>query len=140
MKLLGKDKTLLVRDWTTEAGLRARLVFTMCEFFCGYVAVPKEHPFHGNEAAYEDSGEYITDEVRKLEVHGGITWCDSNTPPDFEDEGLWWFGFDCRHSGDLKWGETDHGLYGGATFKDENYVIAECERLARQIADWTPSL
>lgn len=94
---------------------------------CGYVAVPKAHPYYGKQ----------TMEVTSLNAHGGITYAEHNTfghpvtiayaekkaasvtgisPSWYKDmanwerehagepksitlEGmdLWWFGFDCSH-------------------------------------------
>jgi hypothetical protein len=145
MKLIGKDKTVLIKEWQTKAGLPARIAFTRCSFLCGYVAIDKSHPFHGVKSAW-DEGDYLEDEIGKLRVHGGLTWIDNNTPPDFENEGLWWFGFDCNHSDDLVWdGEDDMNKFRRSlgfvgTFKDENYVMEECEKLAEQIVNWKPTL
>jgi len=144
MRFLGDDKTLHVHEWTTEAGLKARLVFTRCEFFCGYVGVPKEHAFHGVEPRYSNN-DYLESEVANLEVHGGITFAQDFCPPNYEENaGLWWLGFDCNHCDDLRYEDRKQvqppdypwPMY----FKDENYVMAECEKLARQIVDWKAAL
>lgn len=56
---------------------------------CGYVGIPKNHPLYGRN--YDD-------DAVDIQVHGGLTYADSD-----EDwgGGLWWFGFDCSHGGDL---------------------------------------
>ena len=63
---------------------------------CGYVALPKGHPFHGKP----------TEEI-DVEVHGGLTYarkCEGeicHVPKDGEDDNVFWIGFDCAHFGDL---------------------------------------
>lgn len=94
----------------------------------GYVGIPKEHPLY--EKDYGDSlcghsGCYLHTPEALIDVHGGITyagWFEK------EDHRLWWFGFDTGHS-------SDDPRYGG-TFKDEAYVVKECEKLMAQLRDW----
>lgn len=43
----------------------------------------------------------------------------------------WWFGFDCAHTGD----KTMHSFYSDGVKRTADYVIAECESLARQLSD-----
>lgn len=77
--------------------------------WCGYVAIPKDHPWINREMP----GEYL--ERLDVGVHGGITFgpamCQPknieedwhricHTPLDGEDENILWIGFDCAHSGD----------------------------------------
>lgn len=50
---------------------------------CGYVRVPKGHPWHGLE--YENV---------PASAHGGFTYAEADT------DGGWWVGFDCAHHGD----------------------------------------
>ena len=62
---------------------------------CGYVACDGANPIHGKS--------YKTDMVRKLVVHGGVTFSGERTnignhQLDDELPGLmWWLGFDCAH-------------------------------------------
>jgi hypothetical protein len=55
-----------------------------------------------------------------LEVHGGVTFSGrlSHCAHDYL------YGFDCNH------------LVDEANPKDEEFVVKECEKLARQIAQW----
>ena len=69
---------------------------------------------------------------RSLEVHGGITYSNWGYDPIPRD-GEWWFGFDCAHGFDLVPGIANGSLPGGV-LRDEEYVRAECERLALQLA------
>jgi len=64
--------------------------------WCGYVAVPPGHPWHGG--AHDDLNPM---------VHGGLTYsgfcqgriCHVARPG--EPENVFWVGFDCAHAGDL---------------------------------------
>ena len=63
-------------------------------YYCGYVAVPKEHPFCQKNCL---------DLALSLSVHGGITFGQMITPKSqiLNDlEGEFVIGFDCKHFGD----------------------------------------
>ena len=63
-------------------------------YYCGYVAVPKEHPFCQKNCL---------DLALSLSVHGGITFSQMITPKSqiLNDlEGEFVIGFDCKHFGD----------------------------------------
>lgn len=84
---------------------------------CGYVGIPVGNLF-GDD--YDNV---------KVDVHGGLTY--SGYGPG-EGRSTWWFGFDCAHYGDLmpKFDITDE--YG--TYRDIEYVKAECIKLAAQLS------
>lgn len=97
---------------------------------CGYVAVPPGHPAH--EADYDD--------VDVL-VHGGLTYgrkCQGrvcHVPEPGEPADVYWLGFDCAHAWDMRpshptpeWHDADW------TYKTVEFVTAECESLAEQLA------
>lgn len=111
-------------EWTDKAtGLRCvirRQVHHGLGHLCGYVALAPGHPLHGQ------NGDGLG-----VDVHGGITW--SGTLRD-EPAGLWWFGFDCAHFGDLVPGMLRHGIGRGDVYRDLAYVQAECARLAAYLA------
>lgn len=102
--------------------------------WCGYVGVPPGHPWHG-----KDSGDI------DARAHGGINYahpCQGeicHVPKAGEPDDVYWFGFDCAHSGDLvpgmvllrspEWTAIMRG-----TYKDQNYVTDETKRLAAQAA------
>lgn len=101
---------------------------------CGYVGVPQGHPWFGES-------DYDVDAT----VHGGLTFAGS-----LDEDGLWYVGFDCAHSGDLcpgmdapaaesHWnvvaaltGETSLAVGGGKTYRNWAYVKAEVESLMAQ--------
>src|ERR1041385_9499024 len=59
-------------------------------FRCGYVRVPKGHPWHGKGYEQVDA-----------EVHGGLTFAEPDTECGLGGEdNAWWLGFDCGHLGD----------------------------------------
>lgn len=53
---------------------------------CGYVIINQNNKLFGKD--------YDSDLCMNLDVHGGITYTDS------EDDGRWRIGFDCGHVGD----------------------------------------
>lgn len=101
---------------------------------CGYVGVPPNHPY------WHDS--YDMD--LGLGAHGGLTFADfcsgdeehgiCHVPAEGEPKNVWWFGFDCAHSGDYMPSDK-YGLnYGDSTYRDLAYVQQECTQLAAQLA------
>jgi hypothetical protein len=103
---------------------------------CGYVAVPPGHPYY--EKDYDDVD---------VEVHGGLTYADKcregadpsegicHVPLPGRPEDVWWLGFDCAHLWDLTPGMEDLGVtLPDETYRDFEYVKAEIEQLAKQLA------
>lgn len=144
-------------DWTTKAGYRAVcLMVNDGSHRCGYVEIPADHPLHGVEYGTEhpllvlsedepigkrgvidvflraarDSDEQGETPALYFNVHGGITFS------RFAKEGYpvesngWWYGFDCAHAGDASGGYR----HPGDVFRSQEYVEAECEALAEQLA------
>lgn len=98
-------------------------------WWCGYVAVPQNHPLHGKDYIGEwdeVKDEHIPSPVTGLRVHGGITYAD-----DMEGMG-WTFGFDCHHGSD---GDTPDDE---ERWKTQSYAAHEAERLAEQLAELMP--
>jgi hypothetical protein len=116
---------------------------------CGYVGVSKTHPLY----AKPYSNAYV-------DVHGGLTFaasCDPaprfdgggicHTVSAYEDDDIWWLGFDCAHAYDLMPGHIHSSPElsflenmapmwpgePGTTYKDISYVMNECISLARQL-------
>ncbi len=106
---------------------------------CGYVAVTEGHP------AFEKNYNEVD-----VEVHGGLTYANFCQETDDESYGIchvplegrpervWWLGFDCGHYQDLvpSMLRDDEHMWQSlkATYKDFDYVKAEVESLARQLA------
>lgn len=116
----------------------------------GYVAVEPAHPLFG----------YRHDAVPGalgVSVHGGLTYaapCEQNLPEPvsvchmppkgmrsarqnvFENEDLWWFGFDTDHAYDFVpkvRGGSANQISDGKVYRDQAYVYRECIRLAAQL-------
>lgn len=118
--------------WQTEvdddkweySGMNCRIRRGPLGALCGYVGVPASHPWFGKD--YSDDGV-------DAYVHGGLTFAEKIKD---DTEGLWWFGFDCAHQGDLvpamnefSLGHRANDIYRGIWF-----VHNETNALAEQIA------
>lgn len=98
-------------------------------FRCGYIRVPKGHPWHGQH--YDNV---------KADCHGGLTFADPDEPcakggPD----DAWWLGFDCAHLNDapdpaLTDERTDmpRRKWPGGTIRTQEYVEQQCRSLCEQ--------
>jgi hypothetical protein len=105
---------------------------------CGYVRVPKGHPWHG-----QDYGDFA------VEVHGGLTFAEPDMQCGKGNDDAWWFGFDCCHVLDLKdpaLPRNEHGeamdvlslMFGLdclAAVRDQEYVEGQCKGLCQQAFD-----
>jgi hypothetical protein len=163
------------KDWITDAGFRAVVTMGDLGHRCGYVGLPSSHPLFG--ADYGDEIECLADlpegepigkrgiipllcaaaEGRiprspemTFDVHGGLTYAGGKDDYPVNSD-LWWFGYDCGHSGDkpspeycqrmrkefpdkpYMWRDHD-GIH-----RSLDYCVAECESLARQIQERTVS-
>lgn len=131
--------------------------------WCGYAAVPPGHPWHGKkysdrvpcanrgelgivspiaaflEAAHEEDGLVSLDCL--VDVHGGLTYSEKcqgdicHEAKSGEPGDVWWFGFDCSHSGDLTPSMLKYGGYRGDVYRDQAYVTAQTKRLAEQLKE-----
>lgn len=109
---------------------------------CGYVGLPKSHPYYGKHynqcllgrerwdcTWYKDHPSL----EKIIKVHGGLTFSQQGDGETWEKD-LWWLGFDCAHTGDLvpgryeKYGRTLDGVY-----RNMEYVKKETEQLAEQL-------
>jgi hypothetical protein len=115
------------KEWTTEAGLKAQVIATPMGHRCGYVGVPEGHPMYGKH--YDEVNVY---------VHGGLTF-------SHDEDGLWWFGYDCAHSDDAKDPELmsdeykkvfmDWPRFNEGAIRTLEFCVAECESLAKQLEE-----
>ena len=114
-----------------EAGLQWEVTANRLGYRCGYVRVPAGHPWHGMD--YDNVEPYPA-------VHGGLTFGEPDTDcGKGGEDNAWWLGFDCAHAGDAPDpalpGYYPRGFdYPGETIKTTEYVIEECQLLARQAA------
>lgn len=124
----------------------------------GYVRVPVGHALHGvayntpcktldpamelvKEGPIGNRGVipifcYSPDETAKAEmvfdVHGSLTYSGDGKFFDPEDKDGHWFGFDCGHAGDAQIEPLPYFGNEGIV-RSLDYVVDECESLARQI-------
>ncbi len=116
--------------WTDEvSGYACRVRRGPVGAFCGYVSVPKDHPYFGTEG-------YDLD-CHDLDCHGGITY---SRISKLKGEEVFVFGFDCSHSGDHIPGMSAYGIRSGdgEVYREFEYVKKEVESLALQLNSATP--
>ena len=101
--------------------------------WCGYVAVPPGHPWHGKEYYGVCEGGVHAD------VHGGLTYAEEcqgeicHVPAPGEPDNVWWVGFDCGHSYDLcPYMHKQFPVAYRGTYRDQDYVTGEVKSLAVQ--------
>jgi hypothetical protein len=111
-----------------HAGFEFVVTHNRMGYRCGYVRVPKGHPWHGKEFHEIDA-----------EVHGGLTFSEPDKPCNKGGaDDAHWLGFDCAHS----WDAQDPALpsehhmpsFGPASVRTQEYVEAECRSLCEQAA------
>jgi len=109
--------------------------------WCGYVGVPPTHRLFGKGYSEADA-----------DVHGGLTYADAcdggaedvgicHKPAEGEPDHVWWFGFDCAHSGDhgpMDEARSKEGgiwsMSGHSRYRTLAYVQSQCASLAQQLA------
>jgi hypothetical protein len=129
------------KQWKDDAtALPCLIVRGPSGALCGYVGVPTGHPWHGKDYDNCDA-----------DCHGGLTYaagCSHHADPAQgichipganEPDDVWWFGFDCAHSGDLTSMSSPEYIREryqrrGDVYRDAAYVERECAKLARQAA------
>lgn len=124
--------------------------------WCGYVGVDRNHPWYGMN--YQDvvtikdlesvmlsrnpsnvsilsllidmmDNNLENDQCSistAIDVHGGITFSGK-----FDDDDLWYFGFDCGHCNDFV--PAFSYMTEGAIYRDKEFVKNECHRLVDQL-------
>jgi hypothetical protein len=138
-----------------ETGLPCLIVRGPSGALCGYVGVPDTHPWHGKEygAAIGDCTDLCDEDYHshridsQIRVHGGLTFSDAcansadesrhicHVPEPGEPDHVWWFGFDCAHSGDLCPQRERYFSSGYEYYKNIDYVRREVTKLAKQLAE-----
>ena len=108
-------------DWDDEAtGLHCYALRNALGSWCGYVAVPIGHRWHG----------LSFDDLPDLDVHGGLTFNGERLKS--AHPAMYWIGFDCAHRGDRMPFFASTSNYG---YRDLRYVKQQCAGLARQIKE-----
>jgi hypothetical protein len=140
-------------QWIDPAtGLDCLLVRNGGGALCGYVGLPPEHPWHGKDYGQcltrcGDDFCYEHSPGSAVCVHGGLTFSAGCANTDDESRHIchvplpgrphdvWWFGFDCAHSGDESPAYARYGVsIMSGEYRDVEYVRGECADLARQLA------
>ena len=144
---------IIEKEWISN-GLKCIVVFQRGGYRCGYVEIPQTHPLFGK---YYNN--YINDstnvEIKDFfNVHGGITFSE-----EFSEQSAnhnWFFGFDCAHWNDkfdfdlaekyfpeektlysiLKSTSTNSTSEKDCSIKTLDYVVEQCESLAKQLIDY----
>jgi hypothetical protein len=115
-----------------HAGFQFVTVHNGMGYRCGYVRIPKGHPWHGRNYGDID-----------VDVHGGLSFAEPDMPCDKAgDDDAYWVGFDCGHSGDAqdpslpssRLADFRMPFIDGDTVKTQSYVEAECHGLCEQAA------
>ena len=125
----GEPDKLFWTDATT--GLPCLIVRSRLGALCGYVAVDSTHRLYRTDYDRIDAD---------IDVHGGLTYSDAcqgaicHVPEPGKSDDVWWFGFDCLHSGDVVPGAL-FGIDRNARYRNVAYVRRECERLAAQLRE-----
>ena len=135
-----------------ETGLPCLIVRNKLGALCGYVGISAGHPLF--EVAYSGcclrenkcKGYYCDHSPESsIYVHGGLTFADfchphengrgiCHIPSPGEPDHVWWFGFDCAHSGDIVPGMIKYDLYEAyADYRTISYVQDQCRQLAIQL-------
>ena len=140
------------KEWKTNAGYNAfitvciydsKIKYIKDKWRCGYVQIPKEHPWYGKSYEHTVSVEQKEERLKRpigglisspmqtillanepemsiasyIDVHGGVTFMETN------DKGECWVGFDCNHLDDR------------FEIQTPEYCVEQCESMAQQLKD-----
>ena len=135
---------------------------------CGYVGITSAHPLYGIE--YSDNIPKTLlqhfDRIKEgpvgkrgvidllvhdpesprvgilFDVHGGITFSEGDEKYPIEMKDIWWFGYDCAHTGDgrdMNVVSPDQREYlrnlPGDIVRSLKYCVSECESLSGQLEE-----
>lgn len=151
---------IIEKEWISN-GLKCIVVFQKGGYRCGYVEVPQTHPLFGKH--YNN---YINDSINIeikdfFNVHGGITFSGECSEYSTTTKN-WWFGFDCAHWNDMPDFDLVHKYFPEEntlsfaikefeikvdsdceidySVKTLDYVVEQCENLAKQLVDYENSI
>lgn len=107
--------------------------------WCGYVGVPNDSKLKGKNYYFHTESENSLSKLERaisdISVHGGLTYAGKLSKEKIKD-GLWYFGFDCGHSGDLEpFIVKEYPELASGSYKDKKFVMVEVENLARQLKE-----
>lgn len=116
-----KDFSDRILSTGEHCGFKWMTVHNGIGFRCGYIGIPKTHPWW--QVGYDNID---------VDVHGGLTFSATMA----FDEPLYWIGFDCAHFGDMQDPtlptETKIDFRGHGVVRTQAYVEAECKKLCEQ--------
>lgn len=125
-------------SWTDEATGYPCIVkrHPQMGHFCGYVAVPEDHPHFG-----KDYGVPATRRCPSELTFAAPCSKDEDDAHDIchivqpgQSDNVWWFGFDCAHGWDIIPATQSmsylRSMFPGASYKDVEWVKNACEQLA----------
>jgi len=148
--------TKVEKEWTTEAGFKAVAVMTTFGTRNGYIEIDLDPrlEYYCSSVNLDTIEDWTPDLIAKqrhinnLEVHGGVTFLGKILG------GRKAIGFDCNHAWDAPDWDTADKLFGDdpdyqllvdsrksmyeptdAVVRTLDYVIAECESLAKQLKE-----
>jgi len=109
------------------AGFRGALRRSHLGFWCGYVGIPRLHPYYGMKIG----------ELNKnnLTIHGGISYASHILDGGFFERTFkwrWWIGFDCGHSWDVIPAMPGMSMP-DAVYRTEKYAFHQVCSLAAQL-------
>lgn len=100
--------TFIIRKTGCHVPLEYKALFPGTDYwFCGYVNIPKNHPYYHKHYSEIDN---------EIDVHGGLTFSGG-----INSINGYWIGFDCNHYDD------NHFV------QDETYTTNECKKLIEQL-------
>jgi len=122
-----------------DTGLPCLIVRGPAGALCGYVGVDEKHSLF--ETDY-DSVDYD-----QVETHWGLTFSSKccpregglgicHAPGENETDNVWWFGFDCGHSGDYCPAYSSDVGDGYDSYRTIAYVERKVRTLAKQLLDY----
>lgn len=112
-------------EWFGSHGYPLLIVRNGAGALCGYIGVPKGHPWYNK--GYDDIDPHP-------DCNGGLTYAGIGNAKisHFDAPGVFWLGFDCAHCYDFCPGMAAAGfaLETDKSYKNIAYVRGDCESLA----------
>jgi hypothetical protein len=91
------------------------------------------YPRGDSAQAWKEDGHLVDDYEGWCQLNEARAIC--HIPLEGRPARVWWFGFDCAHSGDVSPGFAEYsGLFRDGAYRDRAYVEGEVRDLAQQLA------